>query len=98
MREWVIPILLGACGTRQPVVNTVGSTPPDAASLRAPVTCGAGTCGPDEYCENKCTCCGMRIADPSQARGTQTCKPLPAVCHGANPPECQQRTVDVPCA
>jgi hypothetical protein len=33
-----------------------------------------------------------------EAKGASTCKPLPASCHGANGPECQQRTVDVPCA
>jgi hypothetical protein len=103
-----ILVLVAACGTRPPVreggAERTGSgasegAPADAASpARAPVPCGARTCGPDEYCESKCTCCGIRIPDPSQASGTLTCKPLPPSCHGANGPECQQRKVEMPCA
>lgn len=103
MRVAIAIVILVGCGTRQPVRDraadrTGGGAAVDAAPARAPVPCGATTCGPDEYCESRCTCCGMRVADPSQASGTQTCKPLPASCHGADGPECRQRTVDVPCA
>ena len=100
MRGWIaIVVLVAACGGQQPVKpSNVSTAPPDAAPVRAPVQCGASSCGPDEYCEQKCTCCGMRIADPSQASGTSTCKPLPASCQHANGPECQQRTVAIPCA
>ena len=92
-------VALMACGSPQPpAVSNHSDAPPDAAPSRAPVTCGATTCGPDEYCENRCTCCGMRPAEPTESSGTSTCVPLPASCHGISSPECDQRTVDIPCA
>ena len=68
------------------------------AALRDEVACGDKSCGPDEYCELRCTCCGMRLPDPGEASGTATCLPLPDSCRTADGPECQQRTVEVPCA
>ena len=104
MRMWAAAWLftLSACGpARQPPVlegSGGASVPDDAAPTRAPVPCGAQTCGPDEYCESRCTCCGMRVPDPSEASGVQRCLPLPDSCKTGNGPECQQREVDVPCA
>jgi hypothetical protein len=91
---------LAACGPKHAVLsNEGGVSVPDAGSPRAPVTCGAATCGVDEYCEERCTCCGMRVPDPSEASGTAVCKPLPDSCkNGGDGPECQQRTVAIPCA
>jgi len=97
MRKTALALtLLLACGPRNPPPPAQQVTPPPA--LRGSVKCGAATCSPDEYCENKCLCCGAYVPDPSQAKGASTCKPLPASCHGANGPECRQRTVDIPCA
>ena len=95
-----LALALAACGSPQPPrAGEVGNvSPPDAAPARAPVSCGADTCGPDEYCEERCTCCGMRVPDPGEASGTATCIPLPDSCRGVSSPECDQRTVAIPCA
>jgi hypothetical protein len=67
-----------------------------------PVTCGDATCGPDQYCEVRCTCCGAR--DPGTGGGSfeQSCEPIPAGCATGEPVPndavCRQRTVHIPCA
>jgi hypothetical protein len=68
------------------------------AAAREEVACGETTCSADEYCELRCTCCGVRVPDPGEASGTATCLPLPDSCRTGNGPECQQRTVEIPCA
>ncbi len=92
-------LALAACGGPQPPPEPIESTAPpvDAAPARGEIPCGDHTCGPDEYCENRCLCCGAYLPDPAQASGSSTCLPLPASCATADGPECQ-RTVDIPCA
>lgn len=95
----VVVLLVGAaCGAPQaPAADP--PPPPDAAPApRTDVACGPHTCGPDEYCEIRCTCCGAYIPDPAQASAEYLCQPLPDVCRTADPPECRQRTVHTPCA
>lgn len=66
---------------------------------RAPVPCGNLTCGADEYCEVKCTCCGTRIPDPSEASGSYSCLPLPPECATTSEGLCGgNRTKQIPCA
>jgi hypothetical protein len=72
---------------------------PDESSARAPVPCGNLTCGADEYCEIKCTCCGTRIADPSESSASYSCLPLPGECAANSDGLCGgNRTQQVPCA
>jgi hypothetical protein len=101
MRIAMLLALFGCGGSQSAGTSPPGSppgSPPAATTTRQPVTCGAATCGVDEYCEQKCTCCGAYIPDPSQASGTSTCLPLPPACHGSDAPECMQREVAIPCA
>lgn len=70
-----------------------------ASSGRGPVPCGKSTCGPDEYCVIKCTCCGARIANPAQASASYSCLPLPAECASTLDGVCGgNRTQEIPCA
>jgi hypothetical protein len=73
--------------------------PADKSNGRAPVACGKLTCGADQYCEIKCTCCGMRIADPSEASASYACLPLPPECASTSDGPCGgKRITEVPCA
>jgi hypothetical protein len=90
-------LVVAACGPR-PMPQAAEQEEESVAPPRGDVSCGSATCGPDEYCEERCTCCGAYIPDPSQASGTSTCLPLPDSCKTGNGPECQQRTVSIPCA
>lgn len=66
---------------------------------RPPVSCGSLTCSADEYCEIKCTCCGVRIPDPAEASGSYSCLPLPPECATTSEGVCGgQRTQEIPCA
>jgi hypothetical protein len=73
------------------------ATPP-----RAPVVCGNATCGPDQYCEVRCTCCGARVAGPGEGSAELSCQPIPAGCATGGPVSndavCTERTVHIPCA
>jgi hypothetical protein len=54
---------------------------------------GSLTCGPDEYCDVQCTCCGMMIPDAAAANAAYACKPCTGdVC------DSPKRTVEHPCA
>jgi len=93
-------LLVFGCGGPQAPASGGGSgtgSGSAATTTRQPVTCGAATCGIDEYCEQKCTCCGAYIPDV-QPSGTETCLPLPPACSGSDAPECMQRVVAIPCA
>jgi hypothetical protein len=96
-----VVVLAWACGSPSPpeTPRNVG-TGADAAvpASRPDVGCGQLTCGPDEYCEVLCTCCGMRLPEPGEATASFSCKPLPDSCKTGDGPECQQRTVNEPCA
>jgi hypothetical protein len=75
-----------------------GASAAGTSTTRDEVTCGDKTCSADEYCELRCTCCGVRVPEPGEASGTATCLPLPDSCKTGDGPECQQRTVEIPCA
>jgi len=97
----VLFVAVAACGrpNTPPAEHADHQAAPDAGTAARPeVPCGDHTCGPDEYCEQRCLCCGAYIADPSRARSEESCKPLPDSCKTGNGPECQQRTVAMPCA
>jgi hypothetical protein len=98
----LLVVLAWACGNPSPAPEkprNVG-TDVDAGvpATRPDVSCGTLTCGPDEYCEVRCTCCGMREPMPGEGGAEYFCNPLPDTCKTGNGPECQQRTVNSPCA
>lgn len=90
-------------GTEEGPQDSGGGDRVDDASRegsgREPVPCGNLTCGADEYCEIKCTCCGTRVPDPSEASASYSCLPLPPECATTSDGLCGgNRTQEVPCA
>jgi len=79
MRAWIAVLLLGCSPSPAPPPIVAPPPAPPPRPAFAPVTCGAKTCGANEYCEIRCTCCGAMI-DPSRASAEYTCQPLPASC------------------
>lgn len=103
-----------------PIVDSAPDAPgndapsPQDAKVKSdagPVSCGGSTCGINEYCLHKCTCCGIPFPDgggPPQT-ATDECKPLPTTCANdfCSCPEVKnsggfcdapKRTLSVPCA
>jgi hypothetical protein len=73
--------------------------PPAPPPSRAPVACGTAMCGPDQYCEVRCTCCGSRVPIHPIHRRTHLLSPLEARCSdpsAASDPGCTERTVHIP--
>ncbi|MFO0560829.1 MAG: hypothetical protein U0269_22620 [Polyangiales bacterium] len=75
------------------------------------VSCGSTSCGANEYCEDRCTCCGIAPPPDSglQPSSQRTCRPIPAGCSAADLCSCSdlrgagicdspRRTVMIPCA
>lgn len=94
MKRALLVFVLAAC-------VSPAARPPERRAAPQTVKCGAQTCAADEYCEIRCTCCGMRLPDPSEASATYACKKLPASCaagSGSSSPDECARVVQVPCA
>src|SRR5690242_19901470 len=74
----------GPSSTPPPGPTTPPTSPPTPppAPAASSIACGGSTCGPNEYCESKCTCCGAYPAPPGKASGTVQCKPIAPPCTG----------------
>lgn len=96
---------LPACGGDAPPASADAAAAPDAQAT--PLSCGSATCGARQYCEVRCTCCGVPTDQPPSA--DYTCRPIPAGCsaddlcgcpaltgQGACDPSA--RAIDIPCA
>lgn len=89
----------GGTGTGGSSTSTgTGDQSATPAARREPVQCGSATCGPDEYCDVQCTCCGIRPPVGVEASGTSRCLPLPAACASDPAADCGPRVVQHPCA
>ena len=97
-------LALSGCGGDGPAGAADAAPTPDA---RAPLSCGGDTCGDQQYCEVKCTCCGVPSDQAPSA--DYTCRQIPAGCSADDLCACPElsgqgacdpaaRAIDIPCA
>lgn len=70
-----------AADTEMTDVTESDATPLDVVEdTPSGVTCGAETCGADQYCLVNCLCCGIDTGNPADHRTEYSCVDVPEGC------------------